>query len=268
MPKKKKKLSLIDQIKEIGAAKISALTIFVVIISIIVNLAFSNFSSDGGNSNMQIAKWIAKNPKAIIESVTAMQKAEMEKAEKEQRRIVEEQIPAKMGELINDKLDGSFTNGKADVHIVEFFDYNCGYCKRVESTLSELKSEKNIKIIYKEYPILGKASEELAKVAIAVNIAFPSKYSLFHHKLMKSSARTKEEAIKIAGGAGINVASLKSALTKNAKKINDKIAKNRELARSLGINGTPAFIIGKELIPGAVGIEDMKKAIQKARKNK
>jgi|GEM_PF-1248439 protein-disulfide isomerase len=271
MTKKKKPTTPIEKIKQAILTKISALSIFIVLIAIIINFGFLQYSKSNSNSiisDSQIAKWIDENPMAIINSVKKMQMEEAEKARKERDKIVKEKIPAKMDELVKDDLDGTFSTKKPDVNIVEFFDYNCSYCKRVESTVNKLKSEKNIRIVYKEYPILGKSSEDLSKVAIAVNLISPSKYSLFHHKLMKSNARSKEEAIKIAGKIGINVASLKSALKKHKSKIEDKIEKNRNLARELSITGTPAFIIGNQLIPGAVGIKEIKEAIKEARKNK
>jgi protein-disulfide isomerase len=246
----------------------------IIIIAIIVNIAITQFSynDQGQPSNASIAKWIQNNPKAIIESVQKMQIEEAQKIQEERDKIVKEKIPARMDDLISDSLDGTFvSNDKPDVNIIEFFDYNCGYCKMVGETVNQLKSdktEKNIRIVYKEYPILGASSEDLAKVAIAVNIISPSKYSLFHHELMKSKARTTEEAIKIAVDIGINVVNLKTTLKKDEKKINDKIQKNRELARDLGITGTPGFIIGKQLIPGAVSLEEIKKAIKKARSEK
>lgn len=271
MPKKKKELTKIEKIQKLILTKLPFLSLFIILISILVNIAFLNYplsSSNSGTPSTEIAKWIENNPKAIIESVQNMQIEEAEKARKEREKIVKEKIPAKMDELISDNLDGTFSAKKADVNIIEFFDYNCGYCKRVEDTVNKLKSEKNIRIVYKEYPILGQSSEDLAKVAIAVNIISPSQYSLFHHDLMKSRARSTEEAIKIAGKIGINVASLKSALETHKDKISDKIRKNRALASELGISGTPAFIIGNQLIPGAVSLEDIKDAIKKARSQK
>jgi len=268
MPKKKKQLTTSEKIRAAIFGKISVLSALIIIIAVIVNIALSQFVFNSSDSNTDIAQWIDENPKAIIESVQKMQMEEAKKAQAERDKVVKEKIPAKMDELISDNLDGTFSTKKPDINIIEFFDYNCGYCKRVEDTVNKLKSEKNIRIVYKEYPILGKSSEDLAKVAIAVNIISPSQYSLFHHKLMKSKARSIDEAIKIAGKIGINVASLKSALKKHKKKIDDKIAKNRSLASELGITGTPGFIIGKQLIPGAVGLEDIKEAIKKARANK
>jgi protein-disulfide isomerase len=271
MTRKIKKLTPIEKIKKTILTKVSALSLFVIIISAVTSASFLQLNSFGSVSEVSksdIAIWIKNNPQAIIDSVQNMQKAEQKKEQENRDKVVKEKIPAKMNELINDKLDGSFTNGKPTINVIEFFDYNCGYCKRAENTVSKLKSEKNIKIIYKEYPILGKDSEELSKVGIAVNMISPEKYPLFHHKLMKSSVRDGDGAIKVAGEIGINVASLKSILKKNKKEIEDKIAKNRALARELSITGTPAFIIGNQLIPGAIGLEQIKSIIKEEREKK
>jgi len=271
MPRNKKKLTPFEKIKKAILTKISILSVFVAVISVVINIAFLQFNSasfESNADNSNITKWVKNNPQIIVQSVQDMQIEEMRKKQEEREEIAKEQIPAKMDELVSDSLDGSFSTKKPNINIIEFFDYNCGYCKRASETLSKLKSEKNIRIIYKEYPILGTSSEELSKVSIAVNIISPSKYSLFHHKLMKSQARTKDEAIKIAGKIGINVASLKSTLKKHNKKIETKIQKNKSLARDLGITGTPAFIIGTKLIPGAVGIEEIKTVIKEERSKK
>jgi protein-disulfide isomerase len=209
-----------------------------------------------------IANWVVSNPELILESVINMQKKQAQK----QIDDAGKNISKKMKDLYNAKDDPSISPNGYDVAIIEFFDYNCGYCKKSLSVLEDLaKSDKKLKIIFKELPILGKSSEDLSKVSLAVNILAPSKYFAFHQGLMRSKARTTEEAIKIASALGIAPAKLKRTLTKFASKIEKKIADNRSLATSIGVNGTPAFLIGETLKPGAVDVATIKKAIKEER---
>jgi protein-disulfide isomerase len=197
-----------------------------------------------------IAKWVAVNPKAILESVANMQKKMAEGRTKDAQK----NIGAKRSELLDDKSPKYAPSGY-DVTIVEFFDYNCGYCKKANSTVEQLlKEDKRIRVIYKDFPILGAASTEVSKVSVAVNLIDPSAYRKFHNALMISSARTKDAAIGIAKTVGINVEKLKEALKNKDSEIQKIIQDNIALGASVGIQGTPGFIIGDELIPGALEI--------------
>ncbi len=126
-----------------------------------------------------------------------------------------------------------------------------------------INTDKKVKIIFKELPILGQSSEELAKIALAFNIIAPNKYFDFHSALMKSNARTADAAIKIAETKGITRARINRILKKFEAKIKAEIDLNRELSASIGIRGTPAFLIGEQLFPGAVGFETLQQAINK-----
>jgi protein-disulfide isomerase len=123
-----------------------------------------------------VAKWIQANPRAIIASVANMQKAEMEGKTKDAQK----NIATKKDELFNDKNSPQYAPSGYDVTVVEFFDYACGYCKKAQATVEELiKEDKKVRIVYKEFPILGQASQEMSTVGIAVNIIDPSSYKKF-----------------------------------------------------------------------------------------
>ncbi len=212
-----------------------------------------------------IEKWIEANPEAIIKSVAEMQKKSMEK----QTIDAQKNISEKKSELFEDKSSPVYNSKDYDVSIVEFFDYNCGYCKKAQTTVEKLlKEDKKIRFIYKEFPILGNASVELSKVAIAVNMTSPSSYPKFHDALMKSSAKNTEDAIKVAVEIGINKDQLKKTLDSKKTEIDAVIASNHELGGTIGINGTPGFVIGEELIPGAVDIGTIKQKIAELRSKK
>ncbi len=208
-------------------------------------------------------KWVAANPMAIIQSVTNMQK----QAAEDRMKNAQKNIGSKKRELFKDSSSPSYAPSGYNVTIVEFFDYSCGYCKKAHSTVSELLSQDSkVRVVYKEFPILGPGSEELSTVALAVNMIDPSSYKKFHDALMQSNAHSKGEAIAIAKGLGIDVAKLESALQKNKDKIAKIIQANRELGSSIGVNGTPGFVVGEELIPGAPELSALKEKIAAARK--
>ncbi len=205
-----------------------------------------------------IAKWVEANPKAIIYAVANMQRKESE----ERMKDAQKNIGAKKDELLNDKNSPTWDRGNSDVVIVEFFDYACGYCKRAQAVVDQLiEADPKIKLIYKEFPILGQASEELATVAIAVHLADSANYKKFHDALMKSSAKSKSDALKVAASSGVNVGKVEATIKSSKEKIAQIIQANRMLGASIGVNGTPGFIIGDELIPGALDLETFKQKV-------
>jgi protein-disulfide isomerase len=208
-----------------------------------------------------IAKWIEANPEAIIQSVTNMQQKMMEEKLKDAQKSIGE----KKSQIFDKKAPAYKPKGY-DVTIVEFYDYNCGYCKRANSSVKELlQDDKKVSIIYRDLPILGQASEELAIVSLAADFTDPSKFMAFHNKLMNSEASTQEDAIAVAKSVGINEAKLRKVLSDKKDKIMQIINENRKLASEIGIQGTPAFVIGDELIPGAIDANTLKQKIKAAR---
>lgn len=210
-----------------------------------------------------IAKWIEANPQAIIQSVANMQKKMMEEKEK----MANQTIGSKKSELFNDKNSPSYSAGSYDVTIVEFFDYSCGYCKAAQNTLETLlNSDSKVRIIYKELPVLGQASVEMAQVSVAVNMVSPSSYKKFHDALMKSNARGKDAALEVVKKIGMNVDKVKDVMKDDADKISKVLEANSNLSREIGINGTPAFVIGDEFVSGALDLAGFKDKVANARK--
>lgn len=212
-----------------------------------------------------VAKWIEANPKAIIDSVSNMQRKAME----DQMKNAQKNIGPKKEELFNDKNSPEYAPAGYDVTIVEFFDYACGYCKKAQATVEELiKSDKKVRVVYKEFPILGQPSSEMAMVAIAVHFSEPASYQKFHSALMKSNERGKDGALKIAKSVGINSSKLEAILKNDAQKIAGAIQANLALGGSIGINGTPGFVIGEELSPGALDLAALKEKVEAVRSKK
>lgn len=209
-----------------------------------------------------IAKWIEANPHIVLQSVANMQK----KMGEDRMKNAQQNIVTKREEIFNDKNSATYAPADADVTVVEFFDYNCGYCKKAHSSLEQfLQGDKKVRVVYKEFPILGQPSVEMAQVAVAVNLVSPESYKKFHDALMKSSERGKAGALKIVKSAGLNSAKIEEVLKSQKDKIESIIQSNLALGGSIGINGTPGFVIGEELFPGALEAQVLKEKVAAVR---
>jgi protein-disulfide isomerase len=156
---------------------------------------------------------------------------------------------------------------RGDVTLVEFFDYNCGYCKgALPAMLTLLGHDPKLKVVLKEWPILGPGSVEAAHVAIAVRMQDPGgqKYLAFHRKLLGDPGPANEEkALAAAAAAGVDVPRLERDM--KSEEVGATIDEDFTLARALGINGTPGYVIGDTVVAGAVGLDGLKDQIATAR---
>jgi protein-disulfide isomerase len=158
-------------------------------------------------------------------------------------------------------------NKDGDVTFVEFFDYNCGYCKRAMSDMLDLmKADSKLKVVLKEFPVLGQGSVEAAQVAVAVRMQDPTgkKYLDFHQKLLGGRGQAdKARALAAAKDLGLDMAKLEKDMTSPEAKAT--IEENFKLAEAMGMNGTPSYVIGKQIVVGAVGFDGLKEKISQAR---
>jgi len=154
---------------------------------------------------------------------------------------------------------------KADITIYEFFDYNCGYCKSVVKTILDVMSEdEKINFVFVEFPILSKDSYTAATAALAAEKQ--GLYTDFHLSLMKIRGRINEDIVfKTAKDTGLDINKLKTDM--KSSEIENKLKQNREIAKLLGLNGTPAFIIGNIIYPGALEKNSLKQMIKQFRMN-
>ena len=211
-----------------------------------------------------IRKYLQENPEVIIDSVENLRKRQKDTAK--ERSI---QNLTRYKELIlNDPTSPVAGNPKGDVTVVEFFDYSCGYCKRIFPNLKKLiNDDKNIRFVFKELPILSPQSELAARAALAAWRQDRTKYIEIHSEFMNLKGRFSEtRVLRIAKNKGLNVNELTKDM--NSVTIDNTIKGNRQLAQKLNITGTPGFIIGNNIIPGAVKLETLKKIIADVRKNK
>jgi protein-disulfide isomerase len=158
-------------------------------------------------------------------------------------------------------------NKDGDVTFVEFFDYNCGYCKRAMADMLDLmKTDPKLKVVLKEFPVLSQGSVEAAQVAVAVRMQDPTgkKYLDFHQKLLGGrGAADKARALAVAKEVGLDMGKLEKDLA--SPEVKATIEENFKLAEAMGMNGTPSYVIGKQVVIGAVGVDNLKEKIGVAR---
>ena len=158
-------------------------------------------------------------------------------------------------------------NPQGDVTFVEFFDYNCGYCKRaMDDMFALMKSDPKLKVVLKEFPVLGPGSVDAARVAVAVRMQDKTgkKYMEFHQKLLGGRGQAdKARALAAAKEAGFDVARIEKDLASD--EVRQTIEESLKLAEKLGLNGTPSYVIGSNVVIGAVGLDKLKESINTAR---
>ena len=200
-----------------------------------------------------------KHPEVMAQGLQTLQKREQETAEAKSK----EEITAAKDKIFNDPSTPTAGNPKGNVTIVEFYDYQCGYCKMAEEVIDRiLKEDKNVKFIFKDFPILGAVSAEASKASLAS--VKQGKFLVFHQALMnKKEHLTSETIYQVAKEAGLDVEKLKKDMTDNA--LNDALNGNIKLGQDIGVRGTPLFIINENIFPGAIQYDQLKKAIGDAR---
>jgi len=169
--------------------------------------------------------------------------------------------------LFNSPRNVTLGNKDGDVTFVEFFDYNCGYCKKAMSDMIDImKDDPKLKVVLKEFPVLGPGSVEAAQVAVAVRMQDPTgkKYLDFHQKLLGGRGQAdKARSMAAAKEAGLDMARLEKDFS--SPEVRATIEENFKLAESMGMNGTPSYVIGKQVVIGAVGVDNLREKIGVAR---
>ena len=207
-----------------------------------------------------VRDYILQHPEVILESVAIMQARE----DAEKNAAAKQALVDRREALERDPGDPVLGNPNGDVTIVEFFDYQCGYCKTMMTPLMELvKEDGNVRLVLKEFPILGPASETAALASLAADRQ--GKYEAFHTGLLGLRGRLTAEAIfQVALEVGLDVDKLKADMQDPA--LQDQVRKSFDLAKALSIQGTPAFTIGTHVVPGAISKEQLAELVAEARK--
>ncbi len=206
-----------------------------------------------------VRDFLIENPEVLIQSLTAYQ--ENQRVAKEQRR--QQAVIDSRAALTEDPDTPVIGKPDADVTIVEFFDYRCQYCRRVVTAIRKLIEEDDkIRLVMKEFPILGPQSIQAARAALAS--VGQGKYEEFHFALMTEPGDMSDPHIRqIARIVGLDVERLQKDM--QSPDIDAMIRRNHELARALDINGTPAFVIGDAVVPGAIDLSTLKRLVAEAR---
>ncbi|WP_419913495.1 DsbA family protein [Hoeflea sp.] len=201
-----------------------------------------------------IREYLIANPEILFE-VQAAYEAKQEEIQREQSKQV---IADSRDAIFNSPHNVVLGNPEGDVTIVEFFDYNCGFCKRALKDMEEIIAEDpNVRFILKEFPILGDDSIAAHRVSVAVRLIAPEKYEEFHLELLGGRDRaTEDSAIAVAKKLGIDETKLRAAMDDDA--ITESFRESYMIADGLGISGTPSYIVGDEAVFGAVGIPTLK----------
>ncbi|KQQ91468.1 DsbA family protein [Aureimonas sp. Leaf324] len=208
-----------------------------------------------------VRNYLIANPEVLLESMQALEAKRSAQAKAGQSETI-----ASLRERLDASPAGTVAgNPQGDVTLVEFFDYNCGYCKRAASDLQVLlESDPKLKVVYKEIPVLGPASEAAARVSLAFRETKPDSYPQFQKTLLASRAQVDEaRALEVAAQLGVQEATLRPLL--GGQSVTAALNESAELATALGISGTPSYVIGDELVPGAVGADALAEKIANIR---
>ena len=207
-----------------------------------------------------VRDYLRENPEVVIEAIDAY-RAKQELAQEQQR---EQALAARRAEIFEDPM--APTNGvtDADVTLVEFFDYQCGYCKKIfPDILAVMESDKKLRVVFKELPILGPDSVTAARAAMAAHKQ--GKYMAYHQAVMDLRGKLSEKRIlEAAANAGLDMDRLVKDM--KAPEVDEYLRANLRLAQEIGVTGTPAMFIGDQFIPGAIDRENLVQLIEQERK--
>jgi protein-disulfide isomerase len=207
-----------------------------------------------------IHEYLTQNPDVLIEALRAAE----EKANRDADAKAVVVLKDRRDEVFNDPASPVGGNPEGDVTIVEFFDYRCPYCKQVQPSLQKLlDQDRKLRFVYKEMPVLGAPSVTAAHAALAARLQ--GKYEHFHSAMMATKGQITDEVVyQVAGSVGLDVDRLKRDMA--APEIEQAVKANLALAKALDIHGTPGFIIGEHIVPGAIELDALKDLVADARK--
>lgn len=208
-----------------------------------------------------IREYLLQNPEVMLEVQAALE------AKQQSQRLEQagQAVAANHDAIFNSEDDIALGNPDGDVTVVEFFDYNCGYCKRALADMEKvLATDPKVRFVLKELPILGPDSLDAHRVSNAVRLIAPEKYGDFHRALLGSTGTaTEESAIEVAAALGISEADIRKSMAENP---NDQLVRDAyTLATNLGVTGTPTYIVGNEALFGAIGDDALQEKIANVR---
>ena len=210
-----------------------------------------------------IHDYLVNNPDVLKDAIEALDKRDKATAAAERQKAV----ASESGPLFSSKYQATIGNPKANATLVEFFDYNCHFCKGALPDIAKLiKTDPNLKLVLKDFPVLGPGSVEAAKVASAARNQLPGdKFWAFHSKLLAMRGPIgKTEALAVAKELGLDMDKL--ARDMQSPEIKAGLDETMQLADALQVNGTPTFVVGQDVVVGAVGYDQLKDKIDSVHK--
>jgi protein-disulfide isomerase len=208
-----------------------------------------------------IREYLISNPEIIREAIN-----ELQRKEDEAERVAQTQTIIDNAErLFSAPVDVAIGNPAGDVTLVEFFDYNCSYCRRAHADMQALlDNDPNLKIVLKEFPILGEGSVQAAQVSVAVLLTAPERYREFQDALLTAPGQADGAlALAVAGDMGLDADAL--SIKAESEEVRATIGESHALARELELTGTPSYVTSRKVIVGAVGYEALKQEIDTVR---
>jgi protein-disulfide isomerase len=210
-----------------------------------------------------VREYIVSHPEVLQEAMVELEKRQSAAEAEKHKAGVRDNAKA----LFNSPNQVVLGNPKGDVTMVEFFDYNCGYCKRaMGDMLTLLKTDPHLKVVLKEFPVLGPGSVEAAKVAVAVRMQDKTgkKYLEFHTKLLGGRGEANgARALAVAKEVGLDMNQLQKDMASD--EVKTTLNEDFKLAEALGLNGTPSYVVGQNVVVGAVGLDALKEKINTSR---
>ncbi|HEY7811236.1 MAG TPA: DsbA family protein [Allosphingosinicella sp.] len=218
-------------------------------------MALYSGAGSGGTSKQEIEQtvrgYLLEHPEVLQEASQRLQQREMGKAVDANRAAFETPFA------------GAWAGARdADVTLVEFFDYACGYCRKSNADVDRLlREDPKLRVVWREWPVLGADSEKAAAVSLAA--AQAGKYRIFYDTLFAAGRPTPEAVSRAQAAAGVSPQAAAQMAASPAAR--DEMSKNMQLAQTIGASGTPTFVVGDEVLQGAVGYDALKEAIANAR---
>ncbi|MGH8579339.1 MAG: DsbA family protein [Gammaproteobacteria bacterium] len=208
-----------------------------------------------------VRAYLLQNPEILTEAMQALR----ERQTAEEAARVAQALQEHRDELLADPMSPVGGNPEGTVTMVEFFDYNCAYCRRAGPVLAEmLKGNPDVRLVYKEFPTLAPSSRFAARAALAARHQSPELYTAFHNALMGAEGPlTAEAVVQIAGEVGVGVERMRADMEDPT--IEESVKRNIELARAIGATGTPTFVVGDAMLVGFKPLAQMERAIADAR---
>ncbi len=244
-----------------------AATLFAVLLALVFSapVKAQSFTRDQRSEIERIVKeYLLAHPELLQDVMSELEKNQALAEAEKHKAAVKDNSAA----LFSSPRQITLGNPQGDVTLVEFFDYNCGYCKRAMSDMLELlKTDGKLKFVLKEFPVLGEGSVQAAHVAAAARMQDKTggkKYLEFHLKLLGGRGQADQaRALAVAQEVGFDMPRIEKDMA--SPEVKTQLEESFKLADALGLNGTPSYVVGGEVVVGAVGLEALREKINTAR---